>query len=98
MSKIEHKIIKKELNMIRGKRNFIRYSIPLIIEDIEEEAARDWWTSHEFFNKIENWDTMVDLRTYYPNILLIPQSIGISIIVKCPMCKAAQNVTSFENW
>ena len=47
MSKIDHEIIKEELDKIREKRNFISYSIPRIIDDSEEEAARDWWTSHE---------------------------------------------------
>ena len=35
---------------------------------------------------MENWDTLVDLRTYYPDIYLAPQSIGITIFVKCPIC------------
>ena len=98
MSKIDHKIIAEELNKIREKRNFISYSIPQIIDDSEEEAAWEWWTSHECFNNVENWDTLVDLRTYYPNIYLIPQSIGITIFVKCPFCGEGKNVTSFENW
>ena len=98
MSKIDHKIIEEELNKIREKRNFISYSIPHIIDDSEEEAAREWWISHECFNNVENWDTLVDLRTYYPNIYLIPQSIGITIFVKCPICGESQCVTSFENW
>ena len=70
MSKIDHKIIEEELNKIREKRNFISYSIPHIIQDSEEEAAREWWISHECFNNVENWDTLVDLRTYYPDIYL----------------------------
>ena len=98
MSKIDHEIIKEELDKIREKRNFISYSIPRIIDDSEEEAARDWWTSHECFNNVENWDTLVALRTYYPNIQLMPQSIGVSIMVVCPICREGQNVTSFDNW
>ena len=98
MSKIEHDKIRDDLNKMREKKNFISYAIPRMIDNSEEEAAREWWISHECFNNVENWDTVVDLRTYYPNIYLIPQSIGISIFVKCPFCGETKNVTSFENW
>ena len=70
----------------------------MIEEDSEEEASRECWISHECFNNVENWDTLVDLRTYYPDIYLAPQSIGITIFVKCPICGETQCVSDFSNW
>ena len=98
MSKIDHKIIEEELNKIREKRNFISYSIPHIIQDSEEEAAREWWISHECFNNLENWDRDIVLDTYYPNVKLIPCSIGTSIWIECPFCKGEKDVTDYSDW
>ena len=98
MSKIDHKIIEEELNKIREKRNFISSSIPQIIDDSEEEAAREWWTSHECFTNVENWDRLVELDMYYPNLYMVPTSIGTNIFIICPYCGEEKNVTSYNNW
>ena len=93
-----HDIIRSELDDLRKKRNIISGTIPNRIKDIEEEAAVEWWTSHQCFNNVENWDRLVELDTYYPNIQLIPTSIGTNIFVICPFCGESENVTCYDNW
>ena len=98
MSKIDHDKIRDDLNKMREKKNFISYAIPRMIDNSEEEAAREWWISHECFNNLENWDRDIDLDTYLPNLKLIPCSIGTTIYVECPFCKKMKNITDFSNW
>jgi len=93
-----HDIIRSELDELRKKRNIISGTIPNRIEDSEEEAAVEWWTSHQCFNNVENWDRLVELDTYYPNIQLIPTSIGTNIFVICSFCGEEKNATDYDNW
>ena len=93
-----HDIIRSELDDLRKKKNIISGTIPNRIKDSEEEAAVEWWTSHQCFNNVENWDRLVELDTYYPNIQLIPTSIGTNIFVICSFCGEEKNVTDYDNW
>ena len=98
MKQKNHDKIRYELKELREKRNFISCTIPNSVNDSEEEVASEWWTSHQCFNKVENWDRDIVLDTYYPNIKLIPTSIGTSINVECPFCGEIKNVTDFSDW
>ena len=93
-----HDIIRKELDEIREKRDIISSTIPNQVDREEEESAVKWWTSHECFNNVENWDRLVELDMYYPNIYLVPTSIGTNIHILCPFCNEGENVTSYNNW
>ena len=90
--------IRKELDEFRERKNIVSKIISNSITEEEDSVGREWWISHECFNNLENWDTVVDLGTYYPNVKLIPCSIGTTIYVECPFCKKMKNITDFSNW
>ena len=90
--------IRKELDEFRERKNIISEIVSNSINEEEDSVGREWWISHECFNNLENWDRDIVLDTYYPNVKLIPCSIGTTIYVECPFCKKMKNVTDFSNW
>lgn len=87
----------RQYNEIRNNKNIIRYSLPDVSEQ-EESDAHDWWLKHKCFIRREFWDHHIELWTPYPDIHLIPTSIGITINVVCPICKEEKNVTDYTHW
>ena len=90
--------IRKELDEFRERKNIVSAIVSNSITEEEDSVGREWWISHECFNNLENWDRDIDLDTYYPNVKLIPCSIGTTIYVECPFCKKMKNVTDYSNW
>ena len=88
----------EKLEGIKKNRKIISYAIPNIISKQEEEDAHKWWTSHKCFTDKTNWEADIELDTLYPNIILIPTSIGTTINVKCPFCPESKNVTDYSDW
>ena len=90
--------IKKKLEEIKQKKNFVDAMIPNDISDEENSIGREWWTNHECFNNISNWQRDVDLDSYYPNVKLLYCSIGTTILLECPFCKERKDVTDYKKW
>jgi len=90
--------INEKLEKIRKKKNFVDAMIPNNISDEENSIGKEWWTSHECFNNILNWQRDVDLDAYYPYVKLIYYSIGTKILLECPFCKESKDVTDYKTW
>ena len=93
-----HDRIRKEIDDVRNKGRIISRIIPNQIDKEEEEAAVKWWTSHGCFTNVENWDRLVELDMYYPNLYMVPTSIGTNIFIICPFCDEEKNVTNYNIW
>jgi hypothetical protein len=85
---------------LEKNRKLIKYVISNSFNEVEEDTAFKWWTTHKCYLDMKSTPEIfaVELWSPYPDVLFTSTSIGSGVKIICPFCKKEKDVTNYDVW